>query len=73
MDSEDLRAAAAAAANADTSKAGAFGAAVSLWRGLTEKLFDLEARILVTASATEKQTSKVKALQHKVGGAGGGG
>lgn len=47
-------------------QAGSFGAAVGLWRNLTNRLFDLEANILVTASATEKQSTVVKKLQQKV-------
>jgi len=47
------------------SKADNFGAAVGLWRNLTNKLFDLEANIMVTASATEKQSTVVKKLQAK--------
>lgn len=48
------------------SKADSFGAAVGVWRALTNKLFDLEANILVTASATEKQTTVRSAHPCKV-------
>lgn len=44
---------------------GLFGAAAGLWRGLQDKLFDIEARILTTASATVKQTTTVKKLKEK--------
>ena len=45
------------------SKAGAFSQAVGLWRGLTSKMFDLEAQILTQSSATQTQTMKVKRLK----------
>jgi hypothetical protein len=45
---------------------GLFGAAANMWRGLTDKLFDIEARILKTASNTAKQTTTVKKLKQKV-------
>ena len=45
---------------------GLFGAAANMWRGMTDKLFDLEARILKTASNTAKQTTTVKNLRAKV-------
>ena len=41
---------------------------VGLWRGLTNKMFDLEAQIMTQASATEKQTVKVKKLKQQVWG-----
>ena len=41
---------------------------VGMWRGLTNKLFDLEAQIMAQASATEKQTVKVKKLKQQVWG-----
>ena len=40
-----------------------------MWRGLTNKMFDLEAQIMTQASATEKQTVKVKKLKQQVWGA----
>ncbi len=46
--------------------AGTFSAAVGMWRNLTNKLFDLEANIMVTASNTEKQTTIVQKLQKEV-------
>ncbi len=64
----------AATSTADTAAAspsaprssGNFGAAVGLWRGFTRQLFDLEARLTVAASATEKQATTVKTLRGKV-------
>ncbi len=46
---------------------GAFGAAVGLWRSLTDRLFHLEAGILATASATETQTVLVRQKRAEVG------
>jgi hypothetical protein len=67
----DPYATAAAAAQAASkkvaaSKTGAFGMAVNLWREMTGKLYDLEAQILTQASATEKQTEKVKLMKKQV-------
>ena len=53
----------AAPIGAPASKAGAFSQAVGLWRGLTSKMFDLEAQILTQSSATQTQTMKVKRLK----------
>lgn len=53
------------AASSDAS-GGLFNAAAGLWRGLQDRLFDLEARMIKTASETAKQTTKVQALQEKV-------
>jgi len=70
---EQAAAATAAAASGDDGAAaagaggsGLFTAAAGLWRNLQDKLFDLEARMIKTASATVKQTSKVKKLELKV-------
>ncbi|KAL6749507.1 kinase-like domain-containing protein [Haematococcus lacustris] len=54
------------AATGAGSQSGSFEAAVGLWRNLTGKLFDLEANIVMTASATELQTGLVKQLKKKV-------
>lgn len=43
-----------------------FSGAVALWRNLTGKMFDIEAKLMVTASATEVQNSAVKNLRSKV-------
>ncbi|KAG2422260.1 hypothetical protein HXX76_016174 [Chlamydomonas incerta] len=69
-------AAAAAAAAASTSGtsggagagAGAdpLGSALGLWRDMTGRLFDLEAKIMKQASATELQTTTVKRLREQV-------
>ncbi|KAF6253935.1 kinase-like domain-containing protein [Scenedesmus sp. NREL 46B-D3] len=66
---EEAAAAAAAAAAAEAAKAPPatmFTAAAGLWRGLQDKLFDLEARMIKTTSETAKQTTKVNKLQEKV-------
>jgi hypothetical protein len=60
---EEVPAAAAAASNG-----GLFTAATGLWRGMQDRLFDLEARMIKTASETAKQTTKVQKLEAKVGG-----
>lgn len=53
----------AAAASSD---GGLFTAAAGLWRGLQDRLFDLEARMIKTASETAKQTTRVQKLEAKV-------
>lgn len=57
-------------ASSNNGGGGLFGAAANMWRGLTDKLFDIEARILKTASNTAKQTTSVKRLREKVRGGG---
>ncbi len=42
-----------------------FGQAVEKWRGLTSKLFDLEARMQTQASATEQQQQKVSRMKQQ--------
>eukprot|EP00955_Chlamydomonas_euryale_P043700 352677-Chlamydomonas_euryale.AAC.2 len=42
----------------------AFGAAVSMWRNLTGKVFDLEAKVSTQRSATRTMTVKVKKLKN---------
>jgi hypothetical protein len=54
------------AASSSDASGGLFNAAAGLWRGLQDRLFDLEARMIKTASETAKQTTKVQALQEKV-------
>ena len=48
--------------------ASAFGAAVGLWRNLSNRLFDLEANILTASSATQQQTTTVKKMRQEVRG-----
>jgi hypothetical protein len=60
--------AATAATSAAATKAGAFSQAVGLWRGLTNKLFDLESQLLTQSSATQNQTIKVKRLKEQARG-----
>lgn len=62
---EEVEAAAPAAAAA-SSNGGLFTAAAGLWRGMQDRLFDLEARMIKTASETAKQTTKVQKLEVKV-------
>jgi serine/threonine protein kinase len=47
------------------SKAEAFGQSVNVWKDLSRKMFDLEAKLNTQVSATESQTVKVKKLQQK--------
>jgi hypothetical protein len=56
----------AASAKRGAAGGGLFGAAASMLRGLTDTLFDLEARILQTASDTATQTTTVRKLEAKV-------
>ncbi|PNW72528.1 hypothetical protein CHLRE_16g688526v5 [Chlamydomonas reinhardtii] len=42
------------------------GSALGLWRDMTGRLFDLEAKIMKQASATELQTTTVKRLREQV-------
>lgn len=55
-----------ALAGASAAQGGLFSTAAGLWRGLQDRLFDLEARMIKTASETAKQTTKVQKLQEKV-------
>ncbi|KAG1670665.1 hypothetical protein FOA52_010940 [Chlamydomonas sp. UWO 241] len=47
----------------DAPQATAFGAAVGMWRQLTGKMFDLEAKISSQRNATRTMTTKVKKLR----------
>ncbi|GBF87958.1 hypothetical protein Rsub_00670 [Raphidocelis subcapitata] len=58
--------AAGGAAAAPRRGGGLFGAAAGMLRGLTDTLFDLEARILQAASDTATQTTTVRRLEDKV-------
>jgi len=49
-----------------STSANTFGAAVGLWRNLSNRLFDLEAGIVTAASATQKQTTTVKNIRKQV-------
>eukprot|EP00983_Pelagomonas_calceolata_P030489 956802-Pelagomonas_calceolata.AAC.5 len=49
-----------------STSASTFGAAVNLWRNLSSRLFDLEAGILTTASATQQQTTTVRMIKQQV-------
>ncbi|GIL89995.1 hypothetical protein Vretimale_18008 [Volvox reticuliferus] len=72
--SADAAAAAAGAKLADASGSGAsgpgsvdpLGSALGLWRDMTGRLFDLEARIMRQTSATELQTTTVRRLKGQV-------
>ncbi len=59
--------AAGAGDQAKRAGAGLFGAAAGVLRGLTDSLFDLEARILQTAGDAATQTTTVRKLEAKVG------
>lgn len=63
---EEEEAAALAPAAAAAGNSGLFKTATGLWRGLQDRLFDLEARMIKTTSETAKQTTKVQKLQEKV-------
>lgn len=57
------------AAAGSSASGGLFSAAAGLWRGMQDRLFDLEARMIKTASETAKQTTKVQKLEAKVSSA----
>ncbi|KAG2490289.1 hypothetical protein HYH03_011241 [Edaphochlamys debaryana] len=58
--------AAAAAGGGGGQGPDALSSALGLWRDMTGRLFDLEAKIVKQASATELQTTTVKRLQEQV-------
>ena len=61
----------AVAAGSSAQAGGLFSAAAGLWRGMQDRLFDLEARMIKTASETAKQTTRVQNLEQKVSWFGG--
>ena len=52
-------------AEGKASKADAFGQAVDVWKTISRKMFDLEAKLNTQVSVTQSQTAKVKSLEQK--------
>ncbi|KAG2447430.1 hypothetical protein HYH02_007756 [Chlamydomonas schloesseri] len=57
---------ASAASTSGTGTSDPLGSALGLWRDMTGRLFDLEAKIMKQASATELQSTTVKRLREQV-------